>query len=82
MISCDKLVNTRAMTIEAADTLIFLGNEEPLERGSLQKKFTEIVNVFQTICDTQRFLSQPLSSGSSSALLTTRPPQVSSTTCT
>ncbi len=56
MISCDKLVNTRAMTIEAADTLIFLGNEEPLERGSLHKKFTEILNLFQTIRDTKNGL--------------------------
>ena len=37
MISCDKLLTTRGMTIEAADTLIFLGDSEALDRSSVER---------------------------------------------
>lgn len=37
IISCDKLLNTRGMTIESADTLIFLGNEDPLDRSTVER---------------------------------------------
>jgi len=37
IVSCDKMLNTRGMTIESADTLIFLGNEEPLDRGAVER---------------------------------------------
>ena len=37
IISCDKLLTTRGMTIEAADTLIFLGDSEALDRSSVER---------------------------------------------
>merc|ERR1712216_1005326 len=37
IVSCDKLLNTRGMTIECADTLVFLGNEDALDRGSVER---------------------------------------------
>ena len=37
IVSCDKLLNTRGMTIESADTLIFLGNEDPMDRGAVER---------------------------------------------
>ena len=35
--SCDKLLNTRGLTIEAADTLVFLVNEEAADRGAVER---------------------------------------------
>ena len=37
LVSCDRLLNTRGMTIEAADTLVFLGHEDPLDRGAVER---------------------------------------------
>lgn len=37
IISCDKLLNTRGMTIESADTLVFLGNEDPMDRSAVER---------------------------------------------